>query len=225
MSTSPQRRPWWRRPVLVVPVLVVLLGTAMVQHTTFVGPDDTRGASALSSEEEATTLATDGYRDDVVPAITTDPAPIADVVTAAVEDPEAAGKDLGKHEAEGKPYSYAVTATGTVVEGEFGEIGLEVNGVPQEISLGVAVPPYGASSALRDVGMDVQYGDFENQIAYQGVAFTLNSLAAEDAYGDTSPQDLIGKRVTVQGATTWVSVRGGDVTHLTILPVTLEVAS
>lgn len=224
MSTASKARPWWRRRVVIAPIAIIALGTAMVAQTTFVGAGEEVSSGALSSADEAEQLAKDGYAEEVVPAITSEPADLADVVVAALEDPEAAGEELGTREAEGKPYSYAVEATGDITEGEFGELGLQVDGVPEEISVGIAVPPYGASSALRDVGLDVQYGDFENQIAYQGLAFELNSLAAEDAFADTDPDELDGQRVTVRGAITWTSIRGGDVTHLTILPVSIEEA-
>ncbi|UVY84527.1 DUF2291 domain-containing protein [Brachybacterium sp. NBEC-018] len=222
MSAASSARPWWRRPVLIAPLAVAALVVAMLQQTTFVGAGESIGGDEVSSADDATALARDGYTSTVVPAITEQPTPVTEIVTAALEDPEAAGEEHGRHEAEGKPYSYAVTATGKVVEGEFGELGLEVEGLPREVSLGIAVPPYGASSSLRDVGLDVQYGDFENQIAYQGVALELNSLAAEDAYEDLDPEDLLGRTVTVQGATTWTSVHGGDVTHLSVLPVSIE---
>lgn len=223
MSSAVKIRPWWRRPVVIVPVAAALLVAAMIQQTTFVGFGEEIGSASGSSVDEAVQLARTEYESAVVPAVTGDPVPIADLAAAAVADPDAAGEEHGKHEAEGKPYSYAVTATGTVVEGEFGEIGLEVDGMPDGITVGVAVPPFGASTALRDVGLEVQYGDFENQIAYQAVAFELNEQAAEDAYAENSPEDLMGRKVTVVGATTWASTRGGDVEHLTVLPLSIEV--
>lgn len=222
MSRTPKATPWWRRPVVITPVLIVLLCGAMVQQTTFVGPEGFSSEQAGSSTDEAVALARDGYESTVLPAVTEDPVPLVDVVAAAQEDPEAAGEELGTHEVDGKPYSYAVTATGTVAEGEFGEVALEVDGLPEGITVGVAVPPYGSSTALRDVGLEVQYGDFENQIAYQAVAFELNSLAAEDAFDGAEADDLLGKQVTVVGAITWASSTGGDVTHLQILPVRIE---
>lgn len=222
MSIASKGRPYWRRPVVTIPIAGVVLSGAMLQQTTFLGAGEELDGASVSSAEDATQLAQEGYENEVVPAITSGSVPVADVVRAALADPEAAGEELGKHEADGKPYSYAVTVTGEVVEGEFGELGLQVEDLPDAITIGVAVPPYGASTALRDVGLDVEYGDFENQIAYQGVAFELNTLAAQDAFDEIDLDALLGKRVTVEGATTWTSIRGGDVMHLTILPVSIE---
>ena len=224
MSRSSSARPWWKQSIVIGPVLAVLLVAAMIQQTAFVGAGEEISSAEGSSTEEAAALAHDGYESTVLPTLTESPVPLTELAPAAQDDPEAAGQELGKHEAEGKPYSYAVTATGTVAEGEFGEVALEVDGLPEGMTVGIAVPPFGSSTALRDVGLDVQYGDFENQIAYQLVAIELNALAAEDAYGGTAPEDFVGSEVTVVGAITWSSTTGGEVTHLTIQPVSIEVA-
>ncbi|GMA32491.1 DUF2291 family protein [Litorihabitans aurantiacus] len=116
-----------------------------------------------------------------------------------------------------------MTATGTVAEGAFGEVGLEVAGMPEGITVGVAVPPLGSSTALRDAGAELTFGDFANQTEYQNVAIELNKLAAADVYSDLDLTTMIGSEITVVGGTTWASKTGGEVTHVTIVPVSIEV--
>lgn len=223
MSRAPSAQPWWRRSVVIGPVLALLIAAAMLQQTTFVRAGAEISSAEGSSTKEASALAREGYETTVLPALREDPVLLSEVAAAAHDDPDTAGEAFGKREDDGKPYSYAVTATGTVGEGEFGEIALEIEGMPDGVTAGVAIAPFGASTALRDVGLDVKYGDFENQIAYQQVAIELNALAADDAYGDARPEELVGADIAVVGAITWTSTTGGDVSHVTILPVSIEV--
>ena len=93
------------------------------------------------------------------------------------------------------------------------------------IDVGVAIPPLGSSTALRDAGAELTFGDFVNQTEYQNVAIELNKLAAADVYGDLDLTTMIGSEISVVGGTTWVSKTGGEVTHVTIVPVSIEVGS
>src|SRR5699024_7177070 len=148
---------------------------------------------------------------------------LTDLAAAAEGDPVKAGEQYGRHEAEGKPYSYAVTASGTVTEGEFGEIGLEIDGMPDGMDVGIAVPPFGSSTAFRDYGLDVQYGDFENRLAYHLAAIELTAQAAEHPYGLPSREQPLRNEVTVHREIAWSYSTGGDVSHVSILAVAIEV--
>ncbi|TGO06510.1 DUF2291 family protein [Serinibacter arcticus] len=220
MSTTPAARPLWRRSAVVAPVLGALLLGGMAASTTFVGAGD-----AVVAADTAVEFADLNYEDVIVPSLTDRAVPVAELVTQILADPDATGEELGRREGEGKPYSYPVSATGTVVEGLFGEVGLQVEGMPEGIDVGVAIPPLGSSTALRDAGAELTFGDFVNQTEYQNVAIELNKLAAADVYGDLDLTTMIGSEISVVGGTTWVSKTGGEVTHVTIVPVSIEVGS
>ncbi len=56
------------------------------------------------------------------------------------------------------------------------------------------------------------------------MAIEINKRDAEAVYGSLDPATLTGKTVTVTGAFTWVSKTGGEIDHVTIIPVKIEVA-
>ncbi|PWD50642.1 hypothetical protein C8046_08230 [Serinibacter arcticus] len=199
-------------------MLGALLLGGMAASTTFVGAGE-----AVVAADTAVEFAELNYTDVIVPSLTDRAVAVEELVPQILTDPDATGEELGRREGEGKPYSYPVSATGTIVEGSFGEVGLEVDGMPEGITVGVAIPPLGSSTALRDAGAELTFGDFVNQTEYQNVAIELNKLAAAEVYTDLDLTSMIGEQITVVGGTTWVSKTGGEVTHVTIVPVSIEV--
>ncbi len=217
--SEPKTVPIWARPRVIGSVLAVALIGASVAGTTFVD-----NSSIAVKADTAIEFADANYETVVVPAVEKSAHPLGDLLTALAADPNAAGEEFGKREDEGKPYSFATEVEGTVVEGLFGEIGLDVQGLPAGLTVGIAIPPLGSNTAIRDAGTDLTFGDFVNQTEYQNVAIELNKKVAEAVYGSVDPKSLIGKKVTVVGAFTWVSKTGAAIDHVTILPVSLEVA-
>ncbi|HCX86384.1 MAG TPA: hypothetical protein DHV14_14880 [Micrococcales bacterium] len=220
-TTSTAAPPWWRRSTVILGAVVLVVVVLMLLSTTFVKAD----ANSQVAADTAVEFAELNYSTSVVPTITDNAVDIVELAEKMQTDPEATGEELGRREDENKPYSFSVTATGTVVDGAFGEVGLEVDGMPDGMTVGIAVPPLGSSTALRDAGTDVTFGDFVNQTEYQNVAIELNKLAAADVYDGVDVDGLVGQEVTVTGAVTWSSKTGGEVTHLQIVPVSLEVTS
>ncbi|WP_372593968.1 DUF2291 family protein [Actinotalea sp.] len=222
MSTKTEERsvPLWRRPRVIGAVVTVGVLAAAVAGTTFV---DT------SSQEVAADTAVEyadlNYETVVVPAVTESAQPLDALLAGLVVDADATGEEFGNREDAAKPYSFATEVTGTVTEGKFGEVGLDVAGVPAGLTVGIGVPPLGSTTAIRDAGTDLTFGDFVNQTEYQNVAIELNKKIAESVFGSLDPASLAGKQVHVVGAFTWVSKTGGEIDHVTILPVTLEVVS
>jgi len=220
VSERVRRRPLWRRPAVVGPVVAVAVVAAALASTTFVP-----AGSVAQAADTAVEYADQNYEQVVVPAVVDAAQPLDELVAALVADPDAAGEEFGSREDEGKPWSFAASATGTVVEGGFGEIGLDVPSMPPGVTVGVAIPPFGSNTALRDAGTDLTFGDFVNQTEFQNVAIELNNHAVEDVYGDLDPQSLLGQTVDVVGAFTWVSKTGGAIDHVTLVPVQIEAAS
>ncbi len=212
--------PLWRRGVVLGPVLALALLGLMIADTTFV-PVGQQAVAADTAVEYADL----NFADVVVPALTSRAQPLPELATRMLADPDATGEELGRREDATKPFSFAVTATGTVAEGEFGEMALEVDGMPEGITVGVAVPPLGSSTALRDAGTELDFGSFVNQTEYQNVAIELNKRAAEQVYSGLDLKTRIGQRITVVGALTWSSKTGGAVSHVVIVPVSIEDAA
>jgi len=215
-----RRTPLWRRPIVIGTVVTVAVVAAAIASTTFVGT-----GTQVQAADTATEFADLNYDDVVVPAITDAAQPLGELVTKIVADPDATGEELGSREDAGKPWSYAAEATGVVGEGEFGEVGLEVDGMPAGITVGVAIPPFGSNTAIRDAGTDLTFGDFKNQTEFQNVAIELNKRAVESVYGSLDPASLVGTTVHVVAAFTWTSTTGGEIDHVTLVPVQLEVQS
>ncbi|QXT62616.1 DUF2291 family protein [Tessaracoccus palaemonis] len=213
-------RPLWRRGIVVWPVLIVVLLVLMFVNTTFV-----KAGSQAQAADTAVEYADLNYESVVVPTIQDAAQPLADIANGMVDDPEATGEEFGRREDADKPFSFSVTATGTLAEGSFGEVGLEVDGLPEGITAGIAIPPLGSSTAIRDAGTDLGFGSFTNQTEYQNVAIELNKRAAETVFADLDLTQMLGQQVTVTGALTWSSKTGGEVTHATIVPVQIETGS
>ena len=212
------KRPLWRRPAVIGTVVAVGVVAAALASTTFVP-----AGSVAQPADTAVEYADLNYESVVVPTLEENAQPLDELVTAIVADEDAAGEEFGSREDEGKPWSFATEVTGVVGEGAFGEVGLTVEGLPEGITAGVAVPPFGSNTAIRDAGTDLTFGDFTNQTEFQNVAIELNKRAVDSVYGKVDPQSLVGKKVTVTGAFTWMSTTGGDITHVTIIPVKIEV--
>lgn len=217
--TASGRKPVWRRPAVIWTLLGVVVLAAAFASTTFVP-----FGSQAEAADTAVEYAEENFDEVVIPAMEDSAQPLDTLVPALVEDVDATGEEYGNREGDGKPWSFATTATGTVSEGEFGEFALEVDGLPQGITVGVAVPPFGSNTALRDAGTDLTFGDFVNQTEYQKVAIELNNRAQQAVYGDLDPASLQGETVDITGAFTWVSTTGGEIDHVTITPVAIEVA-
>lgn len=223
VGSAPQSTPtatWWRRRGVLVGVCGVVLVSLMVVDTTFVSTSE-----QVVATDTAVEYAEENYGTEVVPAIEESATPIGDLLAAIVADPEAAGEQYGSREDDTKPYSFATRAGGTVVEGGFGEIGLDVAGLPQGLTVGVAVPPLGSSTALRDAGAAVEFGQFVNQTEYQNVAIELNKQVVKHVFDSIDVASMAGQTVEVTGAFTWASDTGGDIDHVTIVPVSIEVTS
>ena len=210
----------WRRPRVIGAAVIVAVLAAAVASTTFVPT----GAQAVAADT-AVEYAELNYESVVVATILDGALPADELLAALVSDADAAGEDFGRREDETKPYSFAVEVTGTVTEGGFGEVGIDVAGLPQGLTLGVAVPPLGSSTAVRDAGTELSFGDFVNQTEYQRVAIELNTRVVDSVFADLDLATLMGEEITVTGAFTWVSKTGGAIDHVTVVPVRVEVAS
>lgn len=212
--------PWWRRPRFVGWVVAVLVIAGAVLDTTWVS--DSSHAQAADTASQWADL---NYASVVVPTIKQKAQPLDKLLPALVADANATGSKFGKREDAGKPWSFATTATGTISKGQFGEVGLDVQGLPSGLTVGVAIPPLGSDTSIRVIGTNLTFGDFVNQTEYQNVALELNKRAAASVFAGLDLTTMMGQKITVTGAFTWVSATGGAIDHVTIIPVAIEKAS
>ncbi|WP_291378757.1 DUF2291 family protein [Demequina sp.] len=221
--TSPMsartKTPWWRTSRAVLTAALAFLVVLMFVDTTF---DSGDGDVPADTAVEYAKL---NYEEFIVPGLVERARPVQELVADILADPQAAGEEFGRREDDGKPFSYAVAATGVVTEGPFGEVGLDVDGMPGGITVGVSIPPLGSAPGLRDAGTELTFGDFVNQTEYQRVAVEINNLAAEGVFADLDLTTMMGEQITVVGAFTWSSETGGEVTHVSIMPVSIEEGS
>ncbi len=216
--SEPKTVPIWARPRVIGAVVIVAFLAAAFAGTTFVD-----NSTIAVKTDTAIEYADANYDTVVVPTVTKAAQPLDTLVTALLADEAGTGEKFGKREDTGKPFSFATEADGTITEGDFGEIGLDVPGIPAGITVGIAIPPLGSNTAIRDAGTELTFGDFVNQTEYQKVAIELNKKVATAVYGSLDPKSLLGKKVHVVGAFAWTSSTGGTIDHVTILPVSLEV--
>jgi predicted lipoprotein len=203
--------------IVVAAVAVVVVGI-MVATTTYVSGDTPApSGSGTGQGLDPQTWAEENFDSQVVPAIQDKAQPWADLIAAIQADPEAAGQQYGTREAGANSYSYAVTITGTLGEGKFGELAIQADGTPQAVTVGVQIGPGLTGSSLRDACGLVTFGMFTNQTAYQQVGVQLNNLVKQEVLASFDATAALGQAFTITGAFTWT----GD-GHASIVAVSIE---
>lgn len=111
-----------------------------------------------------------------------------------------------------------VSFTGTVGEGKSGIFNIDVDGMPEGVSIRVQMGPAINGTELRDIPGDIEFGAFKNQIEYQNAGSGINRAMAAEVLSDLDRDALSGKTISVTGVFTMINPRNWLVT-----PVTLEV--
>lgn len=218
---SSTRVPLWRRPAFVRVGLGLVLLAVIVAGTRFYAPGTEPSSGAVSDENviaDPVSYAQSVYDADVVPAITDNAVDLTELLDALAKD-EAAADEYGFRNG-GSPYSFPVRVTGTVVEGAFGEAGLEVEGLPSDVTVGVQTGPAVTGTAIRDATGQITFEMFLNQIDFASVASELNNRVKENVLSVTDFEALLGDEVTVVGAFTH-----DNPSHIKITPISIEAAS
>jgi predicted lipoprotein len=187
----------------------------MLAGTTFVRP----GEEPVAAGEEVldpAAFAAEVYEPEVVPYIEQNAVDLTELLPQIEADPEATGEELGNRNGS-SPYSYPVEVTGTVVEGPFGEVGLEVAGLESDATVGVQTGPVVTGTAVRDAVGFITFDQARNQIEFANIATELNNQVKESVLSKTDFASFLGKQVTVMGAFTY-----DDAAHVTITPVRIE---
>lgn len=218
---SSARVPGWRRPAVIRAALGLVIVAVIVAGTRFYAPGTEPSSGAVSDENviaDPVSYAQSVYEADVVPAITDNAMELPELLDALAED-EASADEYGFRNG-GSPYSFPVRVTGTIVEGSFGEAGLEVEGMPSDVTVGVQTGPAVTGTAIRDATGQITFEMFLNQIDFASVATELNNRVKENVLSVTDFEALLGDEVTVVGAFTH-----DDPGHVTITPISIEAGS
>lgn len=217
MSNAPER-PFWKSPLLWRTVMWIGVMAVILGGTRFYAPGTEPADEAVGDENviaDPVSYAQEIYEAQVVPNITDNAVDLVTLLDAIDADPEQAGAEHG-HRNGDSPFSYPVRVTGTVVEGTFGEAGLEVEGTG-DVTVGVQTGPAITGTAVRDATGLVTFEMFLNQIDFAAVATELNNQVKSTVLAGTDFEALLGSEVTVLGAFTY-----DDSAHITITPIQIE---
>ncbi|GED23852.1 DUF2291 family protein [Halomonas halmophila] len=180
-----------RGPITIIAVAVVVL-VVMALDTTVVpiGSQQEEGFSAERYGTEQFPVIRDSVEKRAVPA--------SKLATAIAEDKAAAGERYGVSAGIGPVVP--VTFTGVVGDGKAGIYSVDVEGVPDDLTIRVQTGPAINGTDLRDATGDIEFGDFTNQIEYQNAGAAINDAMKAQVLADIDTDALSGKRVSVTGA-------------------------
>lgn len=198
---------WVAAALAVTALLVVVLGTKVV-------PDGEEAVAGPAAFDRAT------FGAEQFPAVqqqvTERAVEAPELAEAITTDPEAAAADHGIEVAGNTVYS--TTFTGTVGEGEGGIYDVDVEGMPENVTVRLQTGPAINGTELRDATGSFDFGQFTNQIEFQDAGAALNEEMKKQVLDPVDPASLPGKTVTVTGAFTLINPEAWLVT-----PVSLEV--
>lgn len=215
---SGSARAGWRNPILWKTVMWVTVIALAIGGTRFYAPGTEPVEEVVGDENvvaDPVAYAQDVYGDQVVPSIEENAVELVTLLDAIEADPAAAGAEYGHRNGE-SPFSFPVRVTGTVAEGNFGEVALEVEGAG-DVTVGVQTGPAVTGTAVRDATGLITFEMFLNQIDFAAVATELNNQVKATVLIDTDFESLMGQEVTVLGAITHDNPR-----HIKITPISIE---
>ncbi|MDT8893043.1 DUF2291 domain-containing protein [Halomonas sp. I1] len=121
----------------------------------------------------------------------------AELSAAVAEDKAAAGERYGVPAGIGPVVP--VTFTGVVGEGKAGVYSVDVEGVPDDLTIRVQTGPAINGSDLRDATGDIEFGQFTNQIEYQNAGAAINDAMKAQVLSALDTDALVGETVSVTG--------------------------
>lgn len=219
-STPPRAapfRPVWRHPFLWRTVAAAVLVAVCLLGTRFVPPSEAE--AILSGDSVDPVDYATGTYSDVVAYVEDNAVPLPELAADLEADEDTAAEQHGQRDGEAA-YTYATTFTGTVGGGGFGTVSVQVDGMPQGVSVYVPTGPALTGTALRDVTGETTFDMFTNQIDYAQVGITLNEQVRDDVLAPADLASLGGRTVTVTGAFAY-----SDPQAITVMPVRIEVGS
>lgn len=215
MSQGTKKKPrigsWITAGVIVVLLVAMGLGTKVISA------DEVSQASGNGLDPVA--FAKDSYSSVVVDGITDRATEVSEVAQALSTDPAAAAEDFAV--GSGPTATYSVTATGIAGERDpkTGYLQINVEGLPDGVSVAMQTGPALLGTALRDATGKATFEMFTNQLDFQSAGDQLNAQMKEQLLDKTDLDALSGKEITVVGAFQPVNPN-----FLLMTPVSIEVA-
>lgn len=213
MTHRPRQASRTTRRLLGAAALVALLAAA-AWDTKFLSPE-------RAAEVTPATFSAEDYAAEAFPQVREGIKEMAvdlSVLAPAVsEDPAAAAAQYGQDLGSGS-FVFPVRATGaaTDVDGDF--LVLDVPGVPDGVTVRVALGVALSGTPVRDATGNIRFGDFTGQTDFQSVANQFKLLMQRDVLAGVDPPSLLDQHVTVHGA--WST--GGPPDSFIIQPVEIE---
>jgi predicted lipoprotein len=214
MRTTTRRlspiRPWMITLAVTIVVLVIAAFNVKV-----VSLDD--AAASAGDTFDPATFAEEHYASEIVPQIEKDATDLATLVTAL--DGGADEADYGNTSGAASAFAFPVTFTAVAGELKAPILALDVEGIPDDITVQLQAGPAVSGTALRDVTGTIDFNNFTNQLEYQNVATELNNQAKAAVLADLDAASLKGKTLTITGAYLRVNPK-----LISVVPVKIEVA-
>ena len=197
--------------------LAVIVAAGIGVSTKYVsGADVTLLEKGVKAKIDSAVFANENYDSLIVPYIKEHATDLAVLDAAIIADPLAAGAKYGKRDGDNAAYSVATKFTAVAGELKGDLLVLKVPGVKTTAYLQVG--PSLNGTAIRDVTGTVQFGQFENQLAYQDAGTKLNDKVRANVLDGIDKTKLTGKTINVVGAFSLFNPK-----QYMIVPISIEV--
>lgn len=200
-------------------ILAILLAVLIGVSTKYVsGADVSLLEKGVKAKVDSLAFANEYYDAKIVPYILANAHDLKELDTAILADPAAAGAKYGKRDGDNAAYSVATKFTAVAGELKGDLLVLEVEGINTKVYLQVG--PAINGTAIRDVSGLVNFGMFDNQLAYQDAGTKLNDKVRELVLSTVRKEELTGKTLNITGAFSLFNPK-----QYMIVPVAIEVAN
>jgi predicted lipoprotein len=164
------------------------------------------------------------WDEKVLPTVTEKAVDAKPLLAAIAADAESAKKQYGKTSAAGGATSFLIKGEGKVLEHTdatgAGQLTVDLAPGDGKPDVALAVGPVFLGTAIRDAVGFIDFGQFTNQIDFQGVSTALNRKSKDTVIGKHDVAALPGKTVKFDGA-----FQLADPSRIVVTPVHLEVTS
>lgn len=204
---------------LAGPLLAAALILLIAFSTTYVsGADVNLLDKGVKAKADSAAFANEYYDAQIVPYILENAYDLKELDTAILLDPQAAGAKYGKRDGDNAAYSVATKFTAVAGELKGDLLVLEVEGIETPVYLQIG--PALNGTAIRDVSGLVNFGMFDNQLAYQDAGTKLNDKVRDNVLSKVDKTTLTGKTLNITGAFSLFNPK-----QYMIVPIALEVAN
>ena len=204
---------------LIGPLLAAALIVVIGFSTTYVsGANVNLLDKGVKAKADSAAFANEYFDAKIVPYILANAHDLKELDTAILIDPQAAGAKYGKRDGDNAAYSVATKFTAVAGELKGDLLVLEVEGVETLVYLQIG--PALNGTAIRDVSGLVNFGMFDNQLAYQDAGTKLNDKVRDNVLSKVDKTTLTGKTLNITGAFSLFNPK-----QYMIVPIAIEVAN